>query len=620
MRCLKKDSSLKLKSIYCIVFLIFYTSCQSQKTSNETQPNGEDQQHTIIPSLSQYAQIRLAKIIHDSETGHLTGSQADEAFLLGKSLEEKGQLETAEILFQINYQFSQSLTVGLNLVNLKIQLRKLNEAQEIANRLTVLYPKSSEPELALASIYQLQNNTVALTKNLEKAYKKYPNDEAIVIFYSSYSKKNSKKVLEDFLKRNPRSNNVLITIAKIYFQEKNYSTALIYAKKAFSIDQDIVETINLLGKIHQNSRDYAKAEKYFKLAFDKEMDNNLNAQNYVNILLFQNKTQEALSILLKLEKSSDEQVPFPPEFTFQIAKILLLNREYKDAEKRLNELQKINFENGSIKYYLAVCNEKTRNFEVALQLLNEIKEDNEYYSEALKAKIIILINTNQKDLAEKQIFKFTLSDKNVIEDTIFKSSILAYFNKYSDAVDTLNKSISTNSDAKELYLKKAEYLKYIKSGESSLQLAEKIVSRWPNYADGLNFLGYTLVEKNKKLDLAKKVLLKAVTLNPKNGFYLDSLGWLYYQKNDFKNAFKYISDALKIEPDEPVILYHLASAQMKLKYFEDSLRTLESTSKILEDMLPYQLESDPELARIHQSIEAKIMEAKKAIDINPEED
>ncbi|BBH52289.1 hypothetical protein [Fluviispira sanaruensis] len=612
---------MKFKYVSAVTILIFISACQSLKNSRETKLNNDETNITSLrANVPQYAQIRLDKILHDAATGHLSESQANEAFLLSKNLEEKGQFESAEKLFEVCFQYSQSLAAGLNLINVKAQLKKLNDAQEIANRLTILYPKYSEPMLALASVYQMQNNNGSLVKTLEKAFKKFPKDEAIVIFYSSYSKTNAKKVLESYLTKNPRSSNVLLTLAKNYYQEKNYQKALYYAKKAYSVDQDVIETFIFLGKINQSLKNYREAEKYFKLAFDKEIDNNLNAQNYINILLFQNKTQEALSILLKLESSSDDQIPFPPEFTFQIAKIMLINRDYEESERRLYELLKINFENSSIKYYLAICNEKVRKFDVALMYLNEIKEDNEYYTDAQKEKIIIYINTNQKVLAEQQIYKFTLSEKNIVEDTLFKSSILAYFNKYNDAIEILNKSIATHSDAKELYLKKAEYLKYLKSDDSSIKFAEQIVSRWPKYADGLNFLGYSLVENNKKLELAKKVLLKAVALNPKNGFYLDSLGWLYYQKNDYKNAFKYITEAIKIEPDEPVILYHLASAQLKLKYFEDSLRTFESTSKILEDMLPYQLESDPELSRIQQSIGSKILEAKKAIDIDPEND
>ena len=40
------------------------------------------------------------------------------------------------------------------------------------------------------------------------------------------------------------------------------------------------------------------------------------------------------------------------------------------------------------------------------------------------------------------------------------------------------------------------------------------------------------VHQNVSFEYAKKVLHKAVSINPQNGFYLDSLGWLYYQKND----------------------------------------------------------------------------------------
>ena len=71
---------------------------------------------------------------------------------------------------------------------------------------------------------------------------------------------------------------------------------------------------------------------------------------------------------------------------------------------------------------------------------------------------------------------------------------------------------------------------------------------------------------------------------------------------------------MKFEPDEPVIIYHLALVQLKEQQFEKSLKNLEMTSKILSDMLPYQLESDPELGKISKDIGSKIVEIKKIIE------
>ena len=509
---------------------------------------------------------------------------------------------------------NKTLISGLNLSSTLINLKRNDKALEVALKLSVLFPQKPDIEMLIATIFQLNGDYISFIKTLEKAYKKYPNNESIVIFYAANVKSNKKRILENFLLKNPKSTNVMLALAQKYYSEKNNISALKYAKSAYIIDPDNVELISIIAKIEQNLKNYGEAEKYFKLAFEKESDNNLNAQNYVNILLYQKKLQEALSVLLKLEASSDEHIPFPPEFSFQISKILIVNKDYNGAKKRLIELSNTKYNNSVVMYYLAICSEGLRNFTSAIDYLNKITPDSELFHDSKKAKILIYINSNNKIEAEKNINIFEIADSSIVEDTIFKANILAYYMHYKEAVDVLNTSLKKVPEAKELFLKKAEYLKYSESESASLSFAELIYSKWPNYADGLNFLGYSLVEKNQKIEYARKILHKAVTLNPQNGFYLDSLGWLYFQKNELKTSLKYIEEALKYEPEEPVIIYHLALVQLKELQFEKSLKNLEITSKILSDMLPYQLDSDPELGRISKSIGAKINEVKKIIE------
>lgn len=603
---------------FFIVFLFFFfVSCKNSSGVELQNINEKDKVSSQIfmpESLPPYAQIRIAKILQDFEANRITESQADESFLLGKMLEEKRNYETAEKLFFVSFSITKSIASGLSLTNTLVNLKKFDKALEVALKLSVFYPQKAEVEMVLATVYQLQGDIDSVIKTLERAYKKHPNNESIVIFYVSNVKKNTKKILENFLARNPRSTSVMLALSQKYFQDKNNVNALKYAKNAYFLDPDNIETMIMIGKIEQHQKNYPEAEKFFKFAFEKEIDNNLNAQNYINILLYQKKTEEALSVLLKLEASSDDQVPFPPEFSFQIAKILLVNKDFNGAKKRLIDLLNSKYNNPTIKYYLAICSEALRNFQDAIAYLNEIHVDSELYQEARKAKILIYINSNNKLEAEKNIENFAISDQNIIDDSIFKANILSYFSKYKEAIITLNNAIKKAPNAKELYLKKAEYIRYIESEAASIQFAEFIATKWPNYADGLNFLGYTLTEKKLKLKYAKKILHKAVSINPQNGYYLDSLGWFYFQKNDLKSSAKYITEALKYEPDEPVIIYHLAIVQLKELLYEKSLKNLEMTSKILTDMLPYQLESDPELERISKSIGSKITEVKKIIE------
>jgi tetratricopeptide (TPR) repeat protein len=87
----------------------------------------------------------------------------------------------------------------------------------------------------------------------------------------------------------------------------------------------------------------------------------------------------------------------------------------------------------------------------------------------------------------------------------------------------------------------------------------------PGFAEAYNYLGYMFAEEGRNLDEAVELLNKAVSLEPDNGAYIDSLGWAYYKKGMYKEAFELLEKALRLEPNEPEIAEHLKKAQEKVK-------------------------------------------------------
>ena len=48
--------------------------------------------------------------------------------------------------------------------------------------------------------------------------------------------------------------------------------------------------------------------------------------------------------------------------------------------------------------------------------------------------------------------------------------------------------------------------------------------------DALNYLGYMYAEDGIMLDQAQTLIEKALEIDPNNGAYIDSLGWVYFKK------------------------------------------------------------------------------------------
>jgi tetratricopeptide (TPR) repeat protein len=80
----------------------------------------------------------------------------------------------------------------------------------------------------------------------------------------------------------------------------------------------------------------------------------------------------------------------------------------------------------------------------------------------------------------------------------------------------------------------------------------------------LNYLGYSWVEKGMNLDKALEMIRKAVKLRPNDGYIIDSLGWGYYQTEQFEDAVSELERAVEYRPEDPVINDHLGDAYWKV--------------------------------------------------------
>jgi tetratricopeptide (TPR) repeat protein len=92
---------------------------------------------------------------------------------------------------------------------------------------------------------------------------------------------------------------------------------------------------------------------------------------------------------------------------------------------------------------------------------------------------------------------------------------------------------------------------------------EEILSHAPNFAQALNYLGYMFADRNIELDRAKVLIAKALDLEPNNGAFLDSFGWVLYRQGNFAEAVTFLLKAAEAQPD-PTVFDHLGDVYQYL--------------------------------------------------------
>ena len=112
---------------------------------------------------------------------------------------------------------------------------------------------------------------------------------------------------------------------------------------------------------------------------------------------------------------------------------------------------------------------------------------------------------------------------------------------------------------KGFYLYYASLCDRLGAPERCLEEGEKALALAPNDAECANFVGYTLADLNRDLPRAEKLIRQAVTAEPDNAAYLDSLAWVCYRYGRFDDAWETIRrvlDAWGDEKPDPVVLEH----------------------------------------------------------------
>ncbi|GAB4176502.1 MAG: tetratricopeptide repeat protein [Terrimicrobiaceae bacterium] len=86
-----------------------------------------------------------------------------------------------------------------------------------------------------------------------------------------------------------------------------------------------------------------------------------------------------------------------------------------------------------------------------------------------------------------------------------------------------------------------------------------------NAAEAYNYLGYMWVDMGIRLDEAEGLIRRALELDPSNGAYIDSLGWLQFQRGQYEEALASLLRAAENLPEpDPVVMDHIGDAYAAL--------------------------------------------------------
>ena len=85
----------------------------------------------------------------------------------------------------------------------------------------------------------------------------------------------------------------------------------------------------------------------------------------------------------------------------------------------------------------------------------------------------------------------------------------------------------------------------------------------PDQAYVINYLAYSWIEQGVKIDKSLGMLEKANKLKSNDPYIIDSLGWALFKLERYEDSKRYLQQAVKLMPGDPIVNDHFADALWK---------------------------------------------------------
>ena len=356
--------------------------------------------------------------------------------------------------------------------------------------------------------------------------------------------------------------------------------------------------------INDLSTDYSRYI-YFYLSYlienkrFKESENIVNEINYINstLLLSQGKNWIENGEAKKLTQvfSCKNHNDVTAEFFFLISNLYSSQDDFKESNFYLNLSI---FLNPKFVFNLSLVAENqylNLEFNEAKKTLENFQaEDDFYYWYRVKKESQIIAKQKTKkeslDHITTEFKKFKKPNNKFLFDVanFYKNS-----KEYEKAIEYYSKIIETLGETPEikadlLYRRGGTYerIQNYKKADEDLIHSLKLN---PDDAYVLNYLAYSWLERDFKINEAIKMLEKAYALEDEDPYIIDSIGWAYYLINDFIKAERFLKRAVELMPDDPIVNDHYGDILWKLnrkiqaRYFWTNVLKMEDAEvKMLE--------------------------------------
>jgi len=494
-------------------------------------------------------------------------------YLIGEFAGQRGDVGLASTLFLELAQDSRDPRLAERAAKAAVYGNQPAIAIKAANLWAELDPDSIEAQQASTQLLVSTGNLVEAKPHLQKLLTKDETRANGFLYLNSlFAKQPDKKgvlqLVQELAAPYPNLPEAHFTIAHAAWRAENVELALKELDKANELRPGWELAAMLRGEILL-ARSPTEALTFFREFLDRHPQAAEIRLAMARHLVNQKRFDEAKVEFMKLVQDSNGN----PEVLVVVALLSLQAGEYSEAQSYLQQALKADFKDkDQIYLYLGQIAEKQNQNEQAMSWYKKV-EPGERYLDAQLNIASVIARTQTPDAALSTLDNLQdLSLDQMAAVAQAKASLLNQAKRHQEAYDLLEKAIASYPNSPEIiydYAMTAERLHHLDVMERELR---KLILMRPDFAQAYNALGYTLADRGMKLDEAKQLIEKALTLRPNDHYILDSMGWVHYRRGELDKAVSYLKRAYDAQTD-PEIAAHLGEVLWKQGKFDEALQT-----------------------------------------------
>lgn len=493
-------------------------------------------------------------------------------FLLAEIATQRGDFNSAGHLYLDLAKQTHNISLAERATRVAGNSRNGRVALDSAKVWSTLDPDSVQAQQILAELYITSGNLSKAKPIVKKLLEQDAYRGEGFLYLNSIlakveNKKNALRFVLNISEPYPNSKEAHFAVAHAAYFANNKKLTNSELAKIKKIDPKWQTAVLFEGYII-SSESPDKAANFYTSYLRKYPEAGEVRLEYAKLLTNQKKYSLAKDEFLKIVNSSLASA----EISFTVSLLAIELADFDLAEKfLLQSLERGYPQPEQIYIYLARIEDTRGNYTEALTWLNKIKSGPFFIeSKILMAELIAKYEGN--DQAIESLDQYTnLTTEARLQLFRAKISILYSDNKETEAYDLMKKEEENFKGSAEFKYDYAMLAERMGNTVLMEQLLREAIKIKPDYAVAYNALGYSFADRNIKLEEAKINIEIALSLEPRNHYIMDSMGWVQYRLGNIDAALDFLKKAYSIKKD-PEISAHLGEVLWHAKKIGEANR------------------------------------------------